>query len=119
MEEVTKKRQQKKKKDLEAKRKVKSGVYVANRKAQAEIFSQLEGSDSKNFIFELAKRMKRKNQDIVDSKCVKNYEGYLTYNDSAKLKAWKSHYERLLNVEFMWNGNSLPILNLKIGPPLY
>ena len=39
--------------------------------------------------------------------------------DSAKLKAWKSHYERPLNVEFMWNSDSLPDLNPKIGPRLY
>ena len=86
---------------LEAKRKAKSGVYVAKRKAQEEKFSQLESSDGKNFIFKLAKRMKHENEDIVGDKCVKNDEGCLTYNDSAKLKAWKSHYERLLNVEFM------------------
>ena len=43
----------------------------------------------------------------------------ITCNDSAKSKAWKSHYERLLNVEFMWNSDSLPNLNPKIGLPLY
>ena len=90
-----------KEKYLEAKRKAKLGVYVAKRKAQEEKFSQLESSDGKNFIFKLAKRMKHENEDIVGDKCVKNDEGCLTYNDSAKLKAWKSHYERLLNVEFM------------------
>ena len=84
-----------------AKRKAKSGVYVAKRKGQEEKFSQLESSDGKKFIFKLANRMKRENQDIVGDKCVKNDEGCLMYNDSAKLKAWKSHYERLLNVEFI------------------
>ena len=107
-----------KEKYLEANRKAKSGVYVATRKAQEEKFSPLESSESKNFLFKLAKRMKHLNQDIVVDKCVKNDEGCLTYNDSAKLKAWKSHYERL-NVEFMWNSDSLPDLNPKIGPPLY
>ena len=63
--------------------------------------------------------MKCENQDIVGGKCVKNDEGCLTYNDSAKLKAWKSHYERLLNVEFVWNSDSLPDLNPRIGPHLY
>ena len=33
------------------------------------------------------------------------------------IKDWKSHYERLLNVEFMWNKESLP--DPKIGPTLY
>ena len=63
--------------------------------------------------------MKCENQDIVGDKCVKNDGRCLTYNDSAKLKTWKTHYERLLNVEFMWNSDSLPDLRPKIGPPLY
>ena len=62
--------------------------------------------------------MKHENQDIAGVKCVNNDEGCLTYNDSARLKAWKSHYERLLNVEFMQNSDSLPDLKPKIGPPL-
>ena len=56
---------------------------------------------------------------LVSDKCVKNDEGCLTYNDSAKLKALKSHYKRLLNVEFLWNIDSFPDLNPKTGPPLY
>ena len=104
---------------MEAKRKAKSGVYVAKRKAQEEKFSQLESSDGKKFIFKLAKRMKHENQDIVGDKCVKNDEGCLTYNDSVKFKAWKSHSERLINVEFMWNSDFLPDLNPKLGLPLY
>ena len=103
-----------KEKYLDAKSKAKSGVYVAKEK-----FSQLESSDGKNFIFKLAKRMKRETQDIVGDKCVKNDEGCLTYNDSAKVKARKSYYERLLNVEFMWSSDSFSDLNPKIGPPLY
>ena len=100
---------------METKRKAKSGLYVAKRKAQEEKFSQLESSGSKNFIFKLAKRMTFENQGIVGDKCVKNDEGCLTYNDSAKLKAWKSHYERQVNVEFEWDGDSLPDLESKIG----
>ena len=102
-----------------AKREAKLGTHVAKRKAQEEKFSKLESSDGKNFIFKLAKRMKCENQDIAGDNCVKNDEGCLTYNDPAKLKAWKSHYERLLNIEFMWNSDSLPDLNRKLGPPLY
>ena len=77
-----------KEKYLDAKSKAKSGKNVAKEK-----FSQLESSDGKNFIFKLAKRMKRETQDIVGDKCVKNDEGCLTYNDSAKVKARKSYYE--------------------------
>ena len=58
--------------------------------------------------------MKQKNQDNVGDKCVKNDEGCLAYDDSAKLKAWKGNYERLLNVEFEWDSDSLPDLKPKI-----
>ena len=63
--------------------------------------------------------MKNENQDTVGDKCVKNGDGCLTFNNSAKLKAWKSYYERLLNVEIMQNSNSPPDLEPQIGPPLY
>ena len=99
MEVVAESRQQRK--IFEGKREAKLGIHVAKRKAQEEKFSKLESSDGKNFIFKLAKRMKCENQDIVGDKCMKNDEGCLTYIDSAKLKAWKGHCERLLNVEFM------------------
>ena len=63
--------------------------------------------------------MRREKQDIIGNKCMKNDEGYLIYTDSAKVKARKSHYERLLNVELMWNSDPLLYLNPKIDPPLY
>ena len=63
------------------------GMVEKKRKAQEEKFSQLESNKSKNFIFKLSERMKQKNQDNVGDKCVKNDEGCLAYNDSAKLKA--------------------------------
>ena len=50
---------------------------------------------------------------------LKNDEECLTFNNYAKLKAWKSHCEGLLNVEFMWSSDSLPDLESKIGPPPY
>ena len=108
-----------KEKYLEVKSKANSGVYIARRKAQEDRFSPLECSDSKNVILKLAKRMRREKQDIIGNKSMKNDEGYLIYNDSAKLKARKSHYERLLNVELMWNSDPLLYLNPKIDPPLY
>ena len=42
--------------------------------------------------------MKHENQDTVGEKYMKNDECCLTYDDSAKLKSWENHYERLLNV---------------------
>ena len=73
MEGVAERRQQRQL--FGGKKERKSALYVAKRKAQEEKFSQLESCDSKNFIFKLARRMKRENQDIVGEKCVKNDEG--------------------------------------------
>ena len=36
-----------------------------------------------------------------------------------KVKTWKSHYERQLNVEFVRDTDSLPDLEPKIGRPIY
>ena len=34
-------------------------------------------------------------------------KGNLTLSDEAKLRAWKKHYQRVLNVELPWDNNSL------------
>ena len=65
-------------KNLEAERKAKSGVHLAKRKVQEERSNRLESSDSTNFIFKLAKRIKCENQDNVSDKYVKNDEVCLT-----------------------------------------
>ena len=111
MEDVTERRQQRK--IFGDKKESKIRCYVAKKKPRKKNLVI-----TKNFIFKLAKRMKHENQGIVGDKCLKNDEGCLTYNDSAKIKAWKSHYEGLLNVEFMWKTDSPPDLNPNIGPPL-
>ena len=67
-----------KEKNLEAERKPKSSVHLAKRKVQEERFTRLERSDSTNFIFKLAKRIKRENQDNVSDKYVENDEVCLT-----------------------------------------
>ena len=36
-----------------------------------------------------------------------------------KKKAWKTYYERLLNVEFPWDSDSLPDEPRIHGPPIY
>ena len=51
--------------------------------------------------------MKNQNQDIVGEKCVKDDAGDLAFDNESKLAAWKSHYEKLLNVEFPWDSNIL------------
>ena len=102
---------------MEVKKKAESGVLCCQKKSPGKKFSQLESSHSRNFIFKLAKRMKCENRGILGDKYVKNDKGCVTCNDCAKLKAWKSHFERHLNVELVRNKDSLLDLEPKIGPP--
>ena len=51
--------------------------------------------------------MRWDNQDVMGEKPVKDDSGALSLDQEAKEKAWKQHYERLLNVEFPWNPEDL------------
>ena len=63
--------------------------------------------------------MKHESKDIVGNKYVKNSEECLSYDDTSKLTARRSHYKRMFNVEFMWVSHSLPNLESKVVPTLY
>ncbi|KAI8503283.1 hypothetical protein Bbelb_191040 [Branchiostoma belcheri] len=49
--------------------------------------------------------------------CVRNDAGELSLNDEDKMKAWVEHYSRLLNVEFEWPKDELPVAAPVVGPP--
>ena len=51
----------------------------------------------------MAKRLKRDYVDVVGTKSVRNDDGKLALTVDHKQKAWQSHYQKLLNVEFPWN----------------
>ena len=51
--------------------------------------------------------IKDTNKDVTGDKCVCDDKQNLTITDEAKLHAWKEHYQRLFNVEFPWDKNSL------------
>ena len=55
----------------------------------------------------MAQAIKDNNNDVTAEKCVCVGKGNLIITDEAKLNAWKEHYQRLLNVEFSWDKNSL------------
>ena len=64
----------------------------------------------------LAKQMRRDNQDVMGEKPVKDDSGTLSLDQKAKEKAWKQHYEKLLNVEFPWNPEDLSEQSPVEGP---
>jgi len=100
---------------LEAKREAKRAVYIARRSAEERDLRNLhEGKDN---IFRVAKQMRRDNQDVSGEKCVRDDQGVMSLDDEAKKAAWRQHYERLLNIEFAWNRDSLSAAEPILGPP--
>ena len=67
-------------------------------------------------LFLLTNQMKCKNQDVKGEKPVCNDIGELCLDDRAKQVAWKEHYERLSNVEFIWDLQSLTEVYPVKGP---
>ena len=60
--------------------------------------------------------MKAKNCEVVGNKWIKNDKGELVLTDAEKHLAWKGHYERLLNEEFLWDKESLVLEDPVFGP---
>ena len=61
--------------------------------------------DNKENIFRVSKQMRAENQDVIGEKCIRGVDGNLTLDDASKNLTWKQHYERLLNIEFLWSQN--------------
>ena len=61
--------------------------------------------------------MRKENKDIVGKKIIWYDSGKLAYSDEEKKKAWKEHYERLLNVELPWSEEDLSVADPVLGPP--
>ena len=103
---------------LQAKRKAKSAVYTARKRAQEDKFGDLKSNDQRNQIIKEARRMKNENQDIVGEKCIKDGDGHLAFDGKSKLATWKCHYEKLLDVEFPWDSSTLSEEQPFQGPPI-
>ena len=72
---------------------------------------QAEGNRSSEIneeAYRIAKQMKRENQDVVGEKCIGDDTDNPTFDES-KRRAWKEHYEQLLNVEFPWSKEDLSV----------
>ena len=102
---------------MKAKRDAKRAVYGAKKEAEESKFRDLKGGNDN--IFRIAKQMRQQNQDVIGEKCIKDDNNNMAFDDETKKVAWKQHYERLLNVEFEWNRNDLPVANPVHGPPIH
>ena len=72
--------------------------------------------DEKHELFKVAKQMRKANQDVVGEQCVKDDTGTLACTVESQTEAWRSHYDRLLNIEFDWDKDSLPQVDPIEGP---
>ena len=67
----------------------------------------------------MAQAIKDTNKNVTREKCARDDKGNPTLNDESKLRAWKEGYQRLLNVEFPWNTNSLNNSAAVKGPAIF
>ena len=91
-------------------------MFAAKKKAEKEKMKNIEPDT--HIIYHIAKQMKQENKDIVGEKCIRDDNSVLAFNEEEKNKAWKRHYERLLNFEFSWQEEDLSTADPVLGPPL-
>ena len=82
-------------------------MYDAKQQAQLKYFQDINTNNDQNKIFKMARAIKDTNKDVTREKCVCDDKWNLTISDEAKFHAWKEHYQRVLNVEFLWHKNLL------------
>ena len=88
-----------------AKRTSNRAVHQARSEAEKVALQKIDPRSGD--VYQLAKQIRRDNQDVMGEKPVKNDAGQLSLDEEAKKEAWREHYERLLNVEFPWNPEDL------------
>ena len=77
-----------KEEQLVAKIRAKTAVYFAQKSANDKKFGDLNSTEQRNLIFQMARKMKDDNKDIIEEKYVKDQEGNMVFGDNSKAKAW-------------------------------
>ena len=94
-----------------AKRNAEAAAHTAQNQAISSLLpsntATYASTEVKLDIFKVAKQTIKTNQDVVGEQCVRDDMGKLAYTEDAKKKAWSSHYNHLLNIEFDWDQDSL------------
>ena len=91
-------------------------MFAAKKKAEKEKMKDIEPDT--HISYHIAKQMKQENKDIVGEKCIRHDNIVLAINEEEKNKAWKRHYERLLNFKFSWQEEDLSLL-IQYSDPLF
>ena len=100
----------------EARRRSRKAVYEAKKEAIKPLLESLNGVDGQEKVFEMARQVKNESKDIVGEQCVRDDNGRIMINNEEIKKAWREHYNRLLNVEYEWNRRDLEVLEPVAGP---
>ena len=87
--------------------------------AQSKYFQDINSNNDRNKIFKMAWAIKDTNKDVTGEKCVPDDKENRTISDKAKLYGWKEPYQKLLNVEFPWDKNSLNKSAAVEGPAIF
>ena len=88
-----------------AKRASNLAVHIAKTDVEKIAFKQINPRSVE--IYRLAKQMRRKNQDVIGDKPVRNNNGQMSLDVDSKKEAWRKRYMHLFNVEFSWNPGGL------------
>ena len=97
---------------LKAKRNADKVIDAAQEKAHYCKFPNIPiRDDEKHELFKVAKQMRKANQDVVGEQFIKDDTGTLACTVDAQKEALRSHYDRLLNIEFDRDRDNLPQLD--------
>ena len=91
----------------------KQTVFAAKKKAEIEKLDSVKNEDVTDFHI-----AKQKTKTLLVKNAYKMILESQLYSDEEKKKAWKKHYERLLNVEFPWSKEDLSVPDPVLGPPI-
>ena len=94
----------------------KKAVYKAQEEARKEFGEMLENEDKKGTVFRVAKQIVRSNRDVVGGGCVKDENGKIVVDDKEVLEAWRAHYDKISNEEFVWSKDSIEGVGAVSGP---
>jgi len=99
-----------------AKRKAKKAVYIAQSDEQKVFGEKLDSEEKKGTVNRLVRQIIGKNRDVVGTGCIKGSDGKLLTAENDVKERWKDYFEKLLNEEFEWDKDGLPMVNTVSGP---
>ena len=101
----------------EFKEALKAARKTAKREYHRKIMEEskdLESDGGRGKVFKLAKKLLKENQDMDGAQCLK-VNGRLITSEKEKLQAWGKYFERLLNEENEWDGDTECEMNVEGG----